>query len=152
MRTIVPNPFRRGWSIRLGRLRLFSVPWYWDRVRERLTGWAAGRPSAPPRQTHQHYCEGCDGNWPHEGQMCAQQWAWQCPSVSGPEGSRWLLHCHAFGRLFDQRGDRGGLGHIDGVAAVDLRHRRPHPFGHDALGAHRNHLILGHHEGPGSRP
>jgi hypothetical protein len=73
-------PFRRDWSIRLGRLRLFGVPWYWDRVRERLTAWAAGQTPAPPRRTHQHYCEACDGHWAHEGQMCAQQWAWQCPA------------------------------------------------------------------------
>jgi hypothetical protein len=78
-------PFRRDWSIRLGRLRLFSVPWYWDRVRERLPGWAAGRTPAPPRRTHQHYCEGCDDNWAHEGQMCAQQWAWQCPACRPPK-------------------------------------------------------------------
>jgi hypothetical protein len=52
----------------------------------------------------------------------------------GPRRDRCLLRCHAFGRLFDQRGDRGGLGHIDGVAAFDLRHRRPRPFGHEALG------------------
>ena len=85
MRFIVPNPFRRGWSIRLGRLRLFSVPWYWDRVRERLTGRAVGRTTALRRRTHQHYCEGCDGNWAHEGQMCAQQWAWQCPACRPPK-------------------------------------------------------------------
>ena len=83
-RSMMP-PFRRDWSIRLGRLRLFSVPWYWDRVRERLTGWAAGRPPALPRRTHQHYCEGCDRNWAHEGQMCAQQWAWQCPVCRPPK-------------------------------------------------------------------
>ena len=83
-RSMMP-PFRRDWSIRLGRLRLFSVPWYWDWVRERLTGWAAGRTTAPLRRTHQHYCEGCDGHWPHEGQMCAQQWAWQCPACRPPK-------------------------------------------------------------------
>ena len=36
MRIIAHNPFRRGWSIRLGRLRLRSVPWYWDVLWERL--------------------------------------------------------------------------------------------------------------------
>ena len=89
-RSMMP-PFRRDWSIRLGRLRLFSVPWSWDWVRERLTGWAAGRTTAPPRRTHQHYCEWCDGHWPHEGQMCAQQWAWQCPACRPPKTQERIL-------------------------------------------------------------
>ena len=50
--------------------------------------------------------------------MCAAV-VWYAPRF-GPRRNRCLLRGHAFGRLFDQRGDRGGLGHIDGVTTLDL--------------------------------
>jgi hypothetical protein len=78
-RIIVHNPFRRSWSVRIGRVRIFSVPWYWDVLRERLaassTRW---RPVAPPPAHHDHYCEECDRQWVHEGNMCATPWAAPC--------------------------------------------------------------------------
>ena len=153
MRIIVPNPFRRGWSIRLGRLRLFSVPWYWDRVRERFTGWAAGGTTALPRRTHQHYCEGCDGNWEHEGQVCAQQWAWQCPACRppkiGPAGPVAAPRAQRLGRWFivvrrdraelcQQLGESfGGDSRI--IVILDRRHseRRGRPEPKASLAAER---------------
>ena len=99
MRIIVHNPFRRAWSIRLGRVRLFSVPWYWDVLRERLAGsLAKARPVAPRLVRHEHYCEACDRRWTHEGHTCAHHWAWPCAGEShNGEGTgrrrlrRWLL-------------------------------------------------------------
>jgi hypothetical protein len=79
MRIIVYNPFRRGWSLRLGPLRLRSLPWYWDVLRERLAESSARRrPVAPPPARHDHYCEECDRRWVHEGRTCARAWASPC--------------------------------------------------------------------------
>ena len=78
-RIIVHNPFRRGWSIRLGRLWLRRVPWYWDVLWERLAESSAKpKPGAPPPARHDHYCEECDRRWVHEGQTCATSWAAPC--------------------------------------------------------------------------
>src|SRR5713226_7205348 len=46
----------------------------------------------------------------------------------------------AFGSLLDQRGDRLGLRHIDGVAALDLDDCRTRALRHDPLGGRGNHL------------
>jgi hypothetical protein len=79
MRIIARNPFRRGWSIRLGRLRFRSVPWYWDVLWERLAESSAKqKPVASPAARHDHYCEECDRRWVHEGQTCATSWAAPC--------------------------------------------------------------------------
>jgi hypothetical protein len=39
------NPFRRSWSVRVGRVRIFSIPRYWDVYRERFarTSWPRSR-------------------------------------------------------------------------------------------------------------
>jgi hypothetical protein len=99
MRIIAHTPFRRGWSIRLGRWRLRSVPWYWDVFRERLAESSARRrPRAPRPVHHDHYCEECDRRWVHEGHTCAQPWAASCGIESHHGGatgqrrlSRWLI-------------------------------------------------------------
>jgi hypothetical protein len=78
-RIVVHNPFRRGWSIRLGRLRLRSVPWYWDVLWERLAEPSTKqKPVAPSPARHDHYCEDCDQRWVHEGHTCATAWASPC--------------------------------------------------------------------------
>lgn len=78
-RILVPNPFRRGWSIRLGRLRLRSILWYWDVLWERLAASSAKqKPVAPTPPHHDHYCEECDQRWVHEGYTCATPWAAPC--------------------------------------------------------------------------
>ena len=93
------NPFQPGWSRRLGPLRLRSIPWYWDVVRESLRS-ATARPRkiAPASAHHTHYCEECDRQWTHEGETCARPWALPCPGASragaGPAGHRlgpWLI-------------------------------------------------------------
>ena len=85
--------------MRLGPLRLRSVPWYWDILWERLSASSATpRPSAPTPVHHDHYCEDCDGSWIHDGHTCATAWAFLCrahrhgsarkpPHGSGP----WLI-------------------------------------------------------------
>lgn len=76
---VVHNPFRRGWSVRLGPLRLRSVPWYWDVLRERLAESAARQRPVPPSPAHHdHYCEECDRQWVHGGHTCAHPWAFPC--------------------------------------------------------------------------
>jgi hypothetical protein len=78
-RSIVHNPFRRSWSVRMGRVRIFSVPWYWDVLRERLAESSARqRPVAPPPAHHDHYCEECDRRWVQEDHTCATPWASPC--------------------------------------------------------------------------
>jgi hypothetical protein len=54
----------------------------------------------------------------------------------------------ALSGLFDKRYDSAGLGHIDGVAALDLGDCSARPLGHRALGNRRNHLVLGDHQVP----
>lgn len=79
-RILVHNPFRRGWSIHLRRLRLRSLPWYWDILWERLVeSLAKQKPVAATPARHDHYCEECDRRWVHEGHMCATPWASLCP-------------------------------------------------------------------------
>ncbi len=79
MRITVPNPFRRSWSVRIGRMRIFSVPWYWDVLRERVVeSVARQRPEAPREARHEHYSEECDRRWAHEGHTCGYPWAWPC--------------------------------------------------------------------------
>jgi hypothetical protein len=93
------NPFRRGWSIRVGRVRLRSVPWYWDVMRERLASSSAMRtPVAPASAHHDHYCQECDRRWVHEGHTCPAPWAARCPerthqgAAAGPTAlDRWLI-------------------------------------------------------------
>jgi hypothetical protein len=93
------NPFRRGWSIRLGGVRLRSIPWYWDVMRERLAAsFARRRPVAPPPVHHDHYCQECDRRWVHEGHTCPEPWAARCPDRSHPtvaarqeSPGRWLI-------------------------------------------------------------
>lgn len=93
------NPFRRGWSIRLGSVRLRSVPWYWDVIRERIAASSARRrPVAPPPVHHDHYCHECDRRWVHEGHTCPEPWAARCPDRSHPDSTarqeglgRWLI-------------------------------------------------------------
>ena len=78
----VDNPFRPGWSLRLGPLRLRSVPWYWYVLRERLLEASARRRPAPPSPAHHdHYCEKCDHQWIHEGHTCAYPWAFPCGAM-----------------------------------------------------------------------
>jgi hypothetical protein len=94
----VNNPFRPGWSLRLGRLRLRSVPWYWSVLRDRLATSTARRPPVtPPPAHHEHYCEDCDQQWVHEGHTCAHSWAFPCLGKDhGADGGRgrfgsWLI-------------------------------------------------------------
>jgi len=49
----------------------------------------------------------------------------------------------ALGGLFDERGDRPWLRHVDGVAALDLGDRGTRPLRHGTLGHRRDHFILG---------
>lgn len=80
------NPFRAGWSLRLGPLRLRSLPWYWEVLRERLVDSSASqRPVAAPPAHHAHYCEECDRQWIHAGHTCAQPWALPCPETKRPD-------------------------------------------------------------------
>lgn len=96
---MLPHPFRRGWSIRLGRIRIRSVPWYWDVLRERLAeSTARPTPITPGLPHHDHYCEECDRRWVHEGETCALPWAVRCLRTSqagtgpgGPASGRWLV-------------------------------------------------------------
>ena len=98
-RIFVHNPFRRGWSIRLGRLRLRSVLWYWDVLCERLAeSPAEQKPVAPLPARHDHYCEACDRRWVHEGQTCATAWASPCTGERHQDAGtvrqrlgRWLI-------------------------------------------------------------
>ena len=48
----------------------------------------------------------------------------------------------ALGSLFDERGDRPWLRHVDGVAALDLGDRGTRPLRHGTLGHRRDHFIL----------
>ena len=95
-RIISRNPFRRSWSVRVGHVRIFSLPWYWDVLRTRLAeSSAAQTPAALPAQ-HDHYCEVCDGPWLHRGHTCAIAWAVPCAVHSGANtlGQRpghWLI-------------------------------------------------------------
>jgi hypothetical protein len=99
----VDHPFRPGWSLRLGPVRLRSVPWYWavvcDRFREASV---KPRPVAPPVH-HDHYCEECDRQWIHEGHTCAYPWAAPCLGKSHTDATTgsWLIVV---------RGDRTDLG------------------------------------------
>ena len=43
------------------------------------------------------------------------------------------------GGLFYQRRDSAGLGHVDGVTALDLYYGRTRPLGHGTLGSTRDH-------------
>ena len=43
----------------------------------------------------------------------------------------------------DQRSDRLRLRHVNGMAALDLDHRRTRPFGHGTLGVGRDHPVFG---------
>jgi len=80
----VDNPFQPGWSLRLGPLRLRSVPWYWSVLRDRLREASARpRPAATAPAHHDHYCEACDHRWIHEGHMCAYPWAFPCGAKRG---------------------------------------------------------------------
>jgi len=77
--TTMDHPFRSGWSIRPGPLRLRSLLWYWQCLTERLSArLAQWRRSAPAPAHHAHYCERCDRSWLHEGDMCARPWAAPC--------------------------------------------------------------------------
>jgi hypothetical protein len=82
------NPFRRSWSVRVGRVRIFSIPRYWDVYRERfadvLAAQQKGVRQLPSR--HDHYCGECDRRWAHEGHPCATPWA--APSAGEPSGTR----------------------------------------------------------------
>src|SRR5262249_10464949 len=77
----VDNAFQPGWALRLGPLRLRSVPWYWAVLRDRLRE-AAARPrsAAPAPAHHDHYCEACDHRSISVGHMCAYPWAFPCGS------------------------------------------------------------------------
>jgi hypothetical protein len=100
----VNHPFRPGWSLRLGPLRLRSVPWYWAVLRDRLREASAkSQPLPPSTAHHDHYCEECDRAWIHEGHTCAQPWAVPCPEKShgGADNGAWLIVV---------RGDRAELG------------------------------------------
>src|SRR5262245_44647253 len=75
------HPFRRGWSMRLGPIRLRSAPWYWDILWERLSASSPSQHPLPPMPAHHdHYCEECDGSWMHDGHTCATAWASPCPT------------------------------------------------------------------------
>jgi hypothetical protein len=79
MRITVTNPLRRGWSMRVGRVRLRSIPWYWDVLQEHLAEFVARRTPVAPRVVHhEHYCGECDRRWTHEGHTCAHPWVSVC--------------------------------------------------------------------------
>ena len=96
-RIISDNPFRRSWSVRMGRVRIFSLPWYWDGLRRRLAESSATQTrAAPPQAHHDHYCELCDQPWIHPGHTCAIAWAVPCAAHSGAKTGRqrlghWLI-------------------------------------------------------------
>src|SRR5438132_1217677 len=50
---------------------------------------------------------------------------------------------HTLGGLFDKRCDSLWLRHVDGMAALDLNHRRARPLGHGTLGIRWDHLVVG---------
>jgi hypothetical protein len=73
------KPYRRNWSIRIGRVRIFSVPGYWNAIRAHFAdAWAAQKSQEPPPSRHDHYCEECDRQWAHEGPLCTIPWAAPC--------------------------------------------------------------------------
>jgi hypothetical protein len=55
---------------------------------------------------------------------------------------------HCGGGLLDERGDRGRLRLVDGVAAGDLDHGEAGPLRHGALGRRGDHPILGREQVP----
>src|SRR5229473_6573010 len=75
----------------------------------------------------------------------------QTPVVSSGK-SPWLLGSsgglHTPGGLFDKSCDSLGLRHVDGMAALDLNHRRARPLGHGTLGIRWNHLVVGSDQVP----
>jgi hypothetical protein len=93
------NPFRRSWSVRIGHVRIFSVPWYWDVCRARLADAVAAQKNVmPPPSRHDHYCEECDRRWVHEAHPCAIPWAALCagdlhqgPGTVRQRLGRWLI-------------------------------------------------------------
>jgi hypothetical protein len=73
----VADPFWRGWSDRLARLPPLPRPW--EILQTRLAEfWAQQARLAATAARHEHYCEVCDGEWLHEGRMCAVPWAFPC--------------------------------------------------------------------------
>jgi hypothetical protein len=96
-RIIRHNPLRRGWSIRIGRVRLFGLPFYWDALRARLADASAAQsPPPPPPAHHDHYCEVCDRPWVHQGRTCAIGWAVPCAAhrngkTAGYRLGHWLI-------------------------------------------------------------
>ena len=94
------NPFRRSWSVRIGHVRIFSIPWYLDVCRARFADVLAAQQKGvrQPPSRHDHYCEDCDRRWAHEGHPCAIPWAAPCagerhqePGTVRQRLGRWLI-------------------------------------------------------------
>jgi len=65
------------------------------------------------------------------------------PGAANPT-QRLVRRClRCTGGLFDDRGHRIRLRHLNRVTAYNLVDRRTGALGHEALGRRRNHLVLG---------
>jgi hypothetical protein len=67
MRPRVRNPFNRASSVRIGRVRIFSIPWYWDVVCHPVFEVWSHRTKAAPSPA-------CDRHWLHDGPDCPLPW------------------------------------------------------------------------------